>query len=97
MAWGALPDASHPLAGAGLPSHTEASLPLGDHDLLGLGRYGYDNHAMMAQPAVEQAFMFAYSLRPRTHAFHRMQDDVPPPVKLRRLQVRPRLARMHPP
>ena len=90
MAWGALPDASHPLAGAGLPSSR-------DHDQLGLGRYGDDDHAMMAQPAVEQAFMFAYSLRPRTHAFHRMQDDVPPPVKLRRLQVRPRLARMHPP
>ena len=32
-----------------------------------------------------QAFMFAYSLRERTHAAHNFEDDVPEPVKQRRL------------
>ena len=32
------------------------------------------------------AFMFAYSMRERTHAHRRMQDDVPENVKLERLQ-----------
>jgi tRNA A37 methylthiotransferase MiaB len=34
----------------------------------------------------EQAVMFAYSERERTHAFHRMRDDVPEAVKQRRLR-----------
>ena len=33
----------------------------------------------------EQAFMFAYSMRERTHAWHRLEDDVPEDVKKRRL------------
>ncbi|CAI7919546.1 unnamed protein product [Closterium sp. NIES-54] len=31
------------------------------------------------------AYMFAYSLRPRTHAHRRLEDDVPEEVKQRRL------------
>lgn len=34
----------------------------------------------------EQAYMFAYSMRPRTHAANNYTDDVPQKVKLRRLQ-----------
>lgn len=32
--------------------------------------------------------MFAYSLREKTRAARRLEDDVPPEVKKRRLQVR---------
>eukprot|EP00042_Codosiga_hollandica_P049111 m.563657 g.563657 ORF g.563657 m.563657 type:complete len:114 (+) comp57813_c1_seq43:1370-1711(+) len=42
--------------------------------------------SLMEQVQYDMAFMFAYSMRPRTHAHHRMQDDVPEPVKSRRLQ-----------
>ena len=42
--------------------------------------------SLMEQVGFDQAFMFAYSLRDRTHAAHRMQDDVPEAVKARRLQ-----------
>ncbi|XP_041945632.1 CDK5 regulatory subunit-associated protein 1 [Alosa sapidissima] len=31
-------------------------------------------------------FLFAYSMRKKTHAYHRLQDDVPAEVKQRRLQ-----------
>uniref|UniRef100_A0A671Z3P7 Mitochondrial tRNA methylthiotransferase CDK5RAP1 n=1 Tax=Sparus aurata TaxID=8175 RepID=A0A671Z3P7_SPAAU len=31
-------------------------------------------------------FLFAYSMRKKTHAFHRLQDDVPAEVKQRRLE-----------
>lgn len=31
-------------------------------------------------------FLFAYSMRKKTHAFHRLQDDVPAEVKRRRLE-----------
>ncbi|XP_015243565.1 PREDICTED: CDK5 regulatory subunit-associated protein 1 [Cyprinodon variegatus] len=31
-------------------------------------------------------FLFAYSMRKKTHAFHRLQDDVAPQVKQRRLE-----------
>ena len=34
----------------------------------------------------DQAYMFAYSLRDRTHAAHRMEDNVPEAIKLARLQ-----------
>lgn len=33
-----------------------------------------------------QAFMFAYSMRDKTHAYHRMEDNVPEDVKARRLR-----------
>ena len=32
------------------------------------------------------AFLFAYSMRGKTRAYHRMEDDVPEDVKKRRLQ-----------
>lgn len=32
------------------------------------------------------AFLFAYSMRQKTHAYHRLEDDVPEEVKQRRLQ-----------
>lgn len=31
-------------------------------------------------------FLFAYSMRKKTHAFHRLQDDIPVEVKQRRLE-----------
>ncbi|KAL6078297.1 CDK5 regulatory subunit associated protein 1 [Balamuthia mandrillaris] len=34
----------------------------------------------------DHAFMFAYSMREKTHAHRKMQDDVPPEVKQRRLK-----------
>ncbi|XP_071506956.1 mitochondrial tRNA methylthiotransferase CDK5RAP1-like [Diadema antillarum] len=56
---------------AGFCGETEA-----DHEdtmsLLGLVKYNY-------------AFLFAYSMRQKTHAYHRMKDDVPEEVKQRRL------------
>ncbi len=33
-----------------------------------------------------QAYMFAYSMRERTHAYHKYVDDVPEEVKQRRLR-----------
>ena len=34
----------------------------------------------------DKAFMFAYSMREKTHAHRRLEDDVPEPTKLRRLR-----------
>ncbi|TMW67745.1 hypothetical protein Poli38472_007417 [Pythium oligandrum] len=45
-----------------------------------------DTVSLMRSVCYDHAFMFAYSLRARTHAAHRMQDDVPQEIKLRRLQ-----------
>ncbi|DAZ99009.1 TPA: hypothetical protein N0F65_011264 [Lagenidium giganteum] len=45
-----------------------------------------DTLSLMRQVCYDQAFMFAYSVRAGTHAAHRMEDDVPQDVKLRRLQ-----------
>lgn len=45
-----------------------------------------DTLSLMRLVGYDQAFMFAYSVRARTHAAHRMEDDVPADVKLRRLQ-----------
>jgi len=39
----------------------------------------------MRQVCYDHAFMFAYSMRAKTHASHRMQDNVPDEIKLRRL------------
>ena len=44
-----------------------------------------DTLSLMAQVRYENAFCFAYSRRERTHAAHRLEDDVPPEVKARRL------------
>ncbi|KAG6622376.1 CDK5 regulatory subunit-associated protein 1 [Phytophthora cinnamomi] len=45
-----------------------------------------DTISLMRQVCYDQAFMFAYSVRARTHAAHRMEDDVPQEHKLRRLR-----------
>ncbi|OWZ12111.1 CDK5 regulatory subunit-associated protein 1 [Phytophthora megakarya] len=45
-----------------------------------------DTISLMRQVCYDQAFMFAYSVRARTHAAHRMEDDVSPEDKLRRLR-----------
>ncbi len=45
-----------------------------------------DSLSLMEQVQFEQAFMFAYSLRERTHAAHTMQDNVPEDIKQRRLR-----------
>ena len=42
--------------------------------------------SLMEEVAYDQAFMFAYSEREKTHAHRTMRDDVPQDVKLRRLQ-----------
>lgn len=41
---------------------------------------------VMGQVQFDNAFMFAYSKREKTHAAYHMEDDVPEQVKLRRLQ-----------
>ena len=45
-----------------------------------------DTLSLMEHCAFDQAFMFAYSLRDKTHASHNLIDDVPLEVKNRRLQ-----------
>ncbi|KAK1946418.1 CDK5 regulatory subunit-associated protein 1 [Phytophthora citrophthora] len=45
-----------------------------------------DTISLMRQVCYDQAFMFAYSVRARTHAAHRMEDNVTPEDKLRRLR-----------
>ena len=45
-----------------------------------------DTLALLGEVAYEHAFLFAYSVRERTHAWHRLEDDVPQEVKLRRLR-----------
>lgn len=42
--------------------------------------------SLMAAVTYEQAYMYAYSLRSRTHAAHHLQDDVPRETKQRRLR-----------
>ena len=43
-----------------------------------------DTIRLMKEVEYDQAFMFAYSMRGKTHAHRRMQDDVPDDVKQRR-------------
>eukprot|EP00598_Pedospumella_elongata_P000951 CAMPEP_0184975820 /NCGR_PEP_ID=MMETSP1098-20130426/6929_1 /TAXON_ID=89044 /ORGANISM="Spumella elongata, Strain CCAP 955/1" /LENGTH=610 /DNA_ID=CAMNT_0027498595 /DNA_START=31 /DNA_END=1863 /DNA_ORIENTATION=+ len=45
-----------------------------------------DTLSLIREVKFDQAFMYAYSLRDRTHAAHTMSDNVPPEVKSRRLQ-----------
>mmetsp|Transcript_18927 Transcript_18927/g.40723 ORF Transcript_18927/g.40723 Transcript_18927/m.40723 type:complete len:286 (+) Transcript_18927:1-858(+) len=45
-----------------------------------------DTLSLMELVRYDQAFMFAYSMREKTHAHRTMQDDVPEDVKKRRLQ-----------
>lgn len=42
--------------------------------------------SLMEKVRFDQAFMFAYSKRDRTHAAHNLEDNVPEKLKLRRLQ-----------
>ncbi|XP_060086467.1 mitochondrial tRNA methylthiotransferase CDK5RAP1 isoform X2 [Heteronotia binoei] len=42
--------------------------------------------SLLRQVRYNGAFIFAYSMRQKTRAFHRLQDDVPSEVKLRRLR-----------
>ncbi|OQS01108.1 CDK5 regulatory subunit-associated protein 1 [Achlya hypogyna] len=44
-----------------------------------------DTLSLMRHVAFDHAFMFAYSMRAKTHASHRMEDNVDEAVKLRRL------------
>ena len=41
---------------------------------------------LIDQVKYDQAFLFAYSMRERTHAHRRLEDDVPEEVKKVRLQ-----------
>lgn len=41
---------------------------------------------LLREVQYDQAFMFAYSKRDRTHAAYKYEDDVPEDVKLQRLQ-----------
>ena len=45
-----------------------------------------DTLTLMETIEYDQAFMFAYSMRGKTHAHRTMEDDVPEDIKLRRLQ-----------
>jgi len=45
-----------------------------------------DTIRLMREVEYDQAFMFAYSMRGKTHAHRRMEDDVPDDVKQRRLE-----------
>jgi hypothetical protein len=45
-----------------------------------------DTLSLLREVRYDQAFMYAYSLRDRTHAAHTMMDNVPEDVKKRRLQ-----------
>ncbi len=45
-----------------------------------------DSVSVMEKVQYDQAFLFAYSLRDKTHADRNLEDDVPEAVKLRRLQ-----------
>jgi len=45
-----------------------------------------DTLSLMETVRYDQAFMFAYSMREKTHAHRTMEDDVPEDIKKRRLQ-----------
>ena len=51
-----------------------------------------DTLSLMRAVRFDKAFMFAYSMREKTHAHRRLVDDVPPAVK----QARLREVRRHP-
>ncbi|KAM4623052.1 mitochondrial tRNA methylthiotransferase CDK5RAP1 [Discoglossus pictus] len=42
--------------------------------------------SLLREVSYNAAFLFAYSMRKKTRAYHRLQDDVPPEVKKRRLE-----------
>ena len=45
-----------------------------------------DTISMIEYVQYDSAFMFAYNERPRTHAYHKLSDDVPSDIKQQRLQ-----------
>lgn len=45
-----------------------------------------DTMSLMRTVQFDMAYMYAYSMRKKTHAYHRMIDDVPEETKRRRLQ-----------
>ena len=45
-----------------------------------------DTLEVIQKAQYEQAYMFAYSMRSKTHAFNNMKDDVPEKVKKERLE-----------
>ena len=45
-----------------------------------------DTLSLMEQVQYDQAFMFAYSMRGKTHAHRQLQDDIPEEIKSQRLQ-----------
>ncbi|XP_022081875.1 CDK5 regulatory subunit-associated protein 1-like [Acanthaster planci] len=45
-----------------------------------------DTLSLLRSVRYNYAFLFAYSMRKKTHAYHRLQDDVPEEVKQRRLR-----------
>lgn len=45
-----------------------------------------DTLTLIQEVQYDMAYLFAYSMREKTHAHRRMQDDVPADVKVRRLQ-----------
>ncbi|OCT62707.1 CDK5 regulatory subunit associated protein 1 L homeolog isoform X1 [Xenopus laevis] len=42
--------------------------------------------SLLREVSYNAAYLFAYSMRKKTRAYHRLQDDVPPEVKQRRLE-----------
>ncbi|KAI4877678.1 hypothetical protein NFI96_021203 [Prochilodus magdalenae] len=42
--------------------------------------------SLLRQVGYNIGFLFAYSMRKKTHAYHRLQDNVPPEVKQKRLE-----------
>ncbi|RHY52401.1 hypothetical protein DYB38_001599 [Aphanomyces astaci] len=48
-------------------------------------QHGHSDLSLMRHVAYDHAFMFAYSMRAKTHAAHRMEDNVEEATKLRRL------------
>ena len=44
-----------------------------------------DSISLLESVKYDMAFLFAYSMREKTHAHRRMQDNVPEPVKKERL------------
>ena len=45
-----------------------------------------DTLSLIERIRYDSAFLFAYSMRQKTHAYHKLNDDVPHEVKQRRLK-----------
>ncbi|NXX82684.1 CK5P1 protein, partial [Urocolius indicus] len=76
-----------------LVQHVRESIPgvsLSSDFIAGFCGETEDDHqqtvALLRQVRYNVGFLFAYSMRQKTRAHHRLQDDVPPDTKRRRLQ-----------